>query len=302
MISRTQCISPATGTLLAIFSFFQPATAAESFPQIPQSQSQSQIQADTIAWLLQLSGMSAQIDALPSAVILSFERSLRFGALPGIFQNIDIPALSAALAEEFNSERLHASLVLQLDADLSGEDVRSLARFYQSESGQEVSEAEVRNSILTNADRFAHWYDDHGIRSLTPARSRVIDELERALQATEAAVDTLIGMQVALQVALTPALPPEQRLDAEQLIIAARSQRAQLTREYHGSSLETLAFVFQDSSVDTLQKFTAMLNTAAGQRYVRAVNLGLSRGMLDAANALGQSMTPIVAQRNGLGV
>jgi hypothetical protein len=109
-------------------------------------------------------------------------------------------------------------------------------------------------------------------------------------------------MQVALQVSLTPALPLDRRRSAAQLITAARVRRASLARIYRQSSLETLAFVFQNQSLHTLRAYSAMLKSDAGQRYVRAVNIGLSLGMLDAAEVLGESMQPLVSRRLGLGV
>ena len=109
-------------------------------------------------------------------------------------------------------------------------------------------------------------------------------------------------MQVALQVSLTAALPADQRQSVADMIRAAQEHRGHLTVEYHRSSLESLAFVFQEQSVDSLRAFTTILESSAGQRYVQAINVGLSRGMLDAVEDLGEAISPLVTRRMNAGL
>ncbi|MGQ7846148.1 hypothetical protein ACUNV4_16815 [Granulosicoccus sp. 3-233] len=254
------------------------------------------------AELLESSGMSEQLQSLPTAVIASFEQSIRSGGLDLPFVEQDIPYLKSTLSSAFNSERLQHAVQEQLYAELDEQQLGNLLRFYRSAPGREIREAEISNSILLHRERFTLWHQSSGLRSLTEARQLAIQALERALQASEAAVDTLISMQVALQLGLTPALPVEQRRSARQLIDTAQAQRPVLTRAYQESSLETIAFLYQQQSLDTLRAFTDILETDAGQRYVQAVNRGLSHGMLDAAETLGKSMQSLLIRRLGQGV
>ncbi|ASJ74350.1 hypothetical protein [Granulosicoccus antarcticus] len=299
MIKRTQVLMPATWTLLALFSVYEPVQAVES--DVTPLPDQLLPHSSAVAELLRLSGLSVQLDNLPKAVISSFEQSIRNGGMLGPFEQQDIPPLHSALQEVFSSERLQASLSLQLESELSTGDISYLTTFYQSESGRELSQAERENSILSNADRFNVWHDLQGIRSLQPERAAVIAELEKSLHATDSAVDTLISMQVALQVGLMPALPAHQQESVSDLIDAARAHQSAMRRQYQASSLETLAFMFQNQSVDMLRDFNEVLQSGAGQRYVRATNIGLSRGMLNAAEELGQLLKPILTQRLGMG-
>jgi hypothetical protein len=133
-------------------------------------------------------------------------------------------------------------------------------------------------------------------------RQRAIHDLERAMQVTVGAVDAMIGMQVAMQVSLSPVLPAIERLGAKQLLLAAQEQRPELTRVYRQSSLETLAFVFQEQSTDAIRAYSAMLKTNAGQRYVIALNEGMTRGLFNAAEQLGISIQEILKGRIGQGV
>ncbi len=300
MIKRTQTLMPATWTLLALFSVYEPVQGVET--QISVLPNLQYPQKSAVAELLRLSGLSTQLETLPTAVINSFEKSIRSGGLMGPFEEQDIPTLQAALHKEFNSERMQAALMTQVESDLTAEDVLYLTHFYQSARGLEVSQAERDNSLLNNADRFAQWYESHGVRSLTPQREAAIRDLEGTLHATDSAVDTLISMQIALQVGLMPALPLHLQESLSELIQMASIQRIALRKQYQSTSLETLAFMFQMQSLETLVAFTAVLKSESGQRYVKATNVGLSHGLLRAAEALGQAMQPLMIQRLGVGV
>lgn len=300
MIKRTQTLMPATWTLLALFSVYEPVQAVET--EISELPNLQYPQRSAVAELLRLSGLSTQLEMLPTAVINSFEQSIRSGGLMGPFEEQDIPALQAALHTVFNTEQLQTALMTQVESDLTVEDVLYLTHFYQSARGLEVSQAESDNSLLNNADRFARWYESHGLRSLTPEREAAIRDLENTLHATDSAVDTLISMQIALQVGLTPALPLHLQESVSDLLQMASIQRVALREQYQSTSLETLAFMFQKQSLETLVAFTAVLKSDAGQRYVKATNVGLNHGLLSAAEALGQAMKPLMIQRLGMGV
>ena len=112
----------------------------------------------------------------------------------------------------------------------------------------------------------------------------------------------MIGMQVAMQVALTPALPIEEQLSPTALMIAAQRLRPELSRVYQQNSLETLAFVFQHQNLDELRAYAAMLNSAAGQRYIVASNDGLNRALFSAAQGLGENIKTLLSSRSGQGV
>ncbi len=300
MMKRTQTLMPVTWTLLALFSVYEPLQAVET--QISLLPNQQYPHTSAVAELLRLSGLSAQLEMLPTAVIDSFEQSIRSGGLMGPFEEQDIPTLQAALYTVFNSESLQAALMSQVESDLTAEDILYLTHFYQSEQGLEVSQAERNNSLLSNADGFADWYDSHGMRSLTPEREAAIRVLENTLHATDSAVDTLISMQIALQMGLTPALPLHLQESLSELLQIASVQRTALLKQYQATSLETLAFMFRMQSLETLAAFTAIVKSDSGQRYVKATNVGLNHGLLRAAEALGQSMKPLMIQRLGVGV
>lgn len=304
MIKRTSCLKPVTGMSLAFFTVFLPFSAVSICAGTIDESSLATASGQTTSasQLLQLSGLSGQLQSLPAAVIDSFEQSIRSDGLALPFSESDIPALKSALGSVFNSERLQQSVQQQLNRELSEEQFVRLTRFYRSARGREISQAEAGNSVLRNRVRFTQWHEQSGMRSLDASRQLAIRDLERALKATDAAVDTVISMQVALQVGVTPALPEGHKQSVTQLISTARAQRSSLTRTYRDSSLESLAFVFQNQSLESLQAFAAMLKTPAGQNYVHAVNLGLSRGMLEAAEALGEAMQPLLSRHLGRGV
>lgn len=296
MFKRTKCLLSVAGMSLTLFMSFLPSHI------VATTSAEQMTSAESAAELLQLSGMQEQLQSLPDAVIDSFEQSIRSGGLDLPFLEEDIPYLKSSLLSVFNSERLQLAVQTQLQTEMNEQQSASLIRFYQSSRGREIQQAEIANSILRHRQRFTLWHEELGLRSLSDTRQQAIRELERALHATDAAVDTLISMQVALQVGLSPALPSEQRQSVAQLISSARAHRPALTRAYEESSLESLAFVYQLQSLQTLRAFAAILKTPAGQRYVHAVNRGLSKGMLDAAEALGESMKPLLVRRLGQGV
>ncbi|MFT5894307.1 MAG: hypothetical protein ACI8VW_001176 [bacterium] len=252
--------------------------------------------------LITLSGFDDQLDVLPDAVNSSFNKMMLEDGVVAPFELQDIPQLKTAVSSVFHSQTIRDSVLNELNASLSANEMGGLIQFYSSERGTSLRRSELENSVLEHADRFQLWYEETGMYGLDVERQRAIHDLERAMQATVGAVDAMIGMQVAMQVSLTPVLPLNDRLSPKQLLFEAQEQRPALTRIYRQSSLETLAFVFQEQSTDSLRAYSAVLKTNAGQRYVTALNDGMTRGLFDAAEQLGLSIQAILIGRTGQGV
>jgi len=307
MTKRTVVLSSATGMLLTMFSSLIDAGIPyidAGLPHIHESSSQTGIHAEFTVYetLLDVSGFAEQLSKVPDAVSSSIESTLLDDGTIELFEASDIPYLKKAVPAAFSAQTLYTAVIEQVEAQLSVDTAKQLVKFYSSPRGQQLREAETRNSILENADRFKHWHATQGLVSLSDERLLVLSELEQAMQATQGAVDAMIGMQVAMQVGLTPVLPANQQRSARDLLRSAQAQRPSLTRHYQQSSLETLSFVFQEQSMDELRHYCNLLNSEAGQHYVAAINNGLSRGLIRAAEKLGHSIQTLLSARMGQGV
>lgn len=311
MTKRTVVLSSATGMLLMIFSSVIDAQLLEHDPVVnvdpitlSSDTRSTNIKPETSVYevLLDVSGFAEQLAKLPDAVSNSIESALIDNGSMDSFDPTDIPYLKQAVPAAFSAETLYQAVFESLHEELSIEDAKQLIKFYSSPAGSALRRAETTNSILNNADRFKYWYATQGIASLSDERLATLRELEQAMQATQGAVDAMIGMQVAMQVSLTAVLPADQQRSARDLLSAAQMQRPALTKHYRQSSLETLGFVFQQQSLDELRKYSTVLNTEAGQHYVVAINGGLSLGLIRAAENLGLSIQTLVAGQLGQGV
>ncbi|MFK7854653.1 MAG: hypothetical protein AB8B79_11085 [Granulosicoccus sp.] len=312
MTKRTVVLSSATGMLLTMFSSIIDAqlpirlatsSAVESVTFVPALRSQGNANTDATVYdtLLELSGFAEQLQRVPEAVARSIESAISADGSMEPFEPRDYPFLKQVVPAAFAGDVLHNAVVEQLQSKLSLDAAKELAVFYTSPLGERLRTAELENSVLENFERFNHWHKTQGVSSLSNERQVVLEELEKALLLTEGAVDAMIGMQVAMQVSMTPILPPEQRRNASDLMSDARRQRSGLTKHYLDNSLATLGFVFQQQSLDQLRSYTKLLNTEAGQLYVVAINDGLSRGLIYAAENLGNTFQKLLEGRIGQG-
>ena len=285
MIKRTAVIWSATWMLLTLI-FSGPAVGVQSYD------------AQT---LMQLSGFDDQLEVLPKAVNDSFKQLMIEDGVVEPFEQQDIPQLQHAVASVFQTQSLRNTVLNEMRDAMSANEIRLLVEFYSSDRGKSLREAELNNGILEHSGRFQQWYADTGFYGLDDDRQLAVKDLESAMQATEGAVDAMIGMQVAMQVSLSPALPAEQRLSPQELLSAAQGQRTELTHAYRKSSLATIAFVFKDQPIEAIKAYTDVLQTAAGQNFVSALNTGLTKGLFNAAEQLGVSIQEILVGRVGQG-
>ena len=285
MIKRTALIWSATGMLLTLI-FSSPVVGAQRYD---------------VHELIELSGIDNQLNTLPDAVNESFEYIMETEGVIDPFEIQDIPLLQDAVASVFQTDALRNSLLTEMRQTLSTTDLETLIRFYSSDTGVALRESELTNSMLKHPERFQRWYDNTGLYALNHERRLAIEDLEWSMKATVGAVEAMIGMQVALQVSLSPALPVEQRLSPREFLMIAQEQRDELTNAYLESSLAGLAFIYQDQSIDAIRAYSAILKTDAGQRFVKATNRGLTRGLFHAAEQLGVSVNAILVGRTGLG-
>lgn len=312
MTKRTVVLSSATGMLLTMFSSIIDAQLPDrlattgnvepvTFVSDLHEQGDSNRDASVYDALLELSGFAEQLQRVPEAIARNIEAAISTDGSIEPFEPADYPYLMQVVPAAFSGDVLHKAVVEQLQSTLSIDAAKELEVFYTSPLGELLRAAELDNSLLENIERFNHWHKTQGLASLSDERQVVIAELEQALLLTQGAVDAMIGMQVAMQVSMTPILPIEQRRSATDLMRAAQRQRSGLTNHYLENSLETLGFIFQQQSLEQLKSYTSLLNTEAGQLYVVAINDGLSRGLIYAAENLGSTFQKLLEGRVGQG-
>lgn len=250
--------------------------------------------------LLHVSGLHAQLQALPDAVAAGFDWTVLTQGVWPPFREQDLPLMRQVVIRAFDEQQLSLAVSRGLATELEPGQVQSLLHYFDSSVGRQIRDAEMRHSLIYHAEAFAAWLLDSGGYGSQPiGRQLIISDLERALMASRAAVDTVINMQVALQAGLTPALPETQRLDLRTLLKQAESARTDLEIHYRENTLHSLAFIYRELPDGVLLEHASQLRSEAGRRFVQAVNRGLNKGMLQAAESLGVGLQPILHQRLG---
>ena len=240
------------------------------------------------------SGLHEQIVRIPSSTIQSFEAVIDSGSLPAVLEEIEPAALRAALPKAFSAKRFETTLLDEFNETLTKSDIDTLLHWFRSPSGLRVRQAERDNSLLTESERYLAFQQQLSSHTPSPERIQTIVELDRVLQASAAAVDTMMNLQIAFTISLQPSLPVDQQMSVESVVRVARLSKGELLKEYQEQSIHALLFIYQNLSSSELDRMIKILDSSAGQRFISATNRGLATGMFDAGVSLGRALGALV--------
>jgi hypothetical protein len=237
--------------------------------------------------LYDVSGLRQQIAMIPAQTERSFDIIALSESMPLEFERLDQQAIRAAVPRSFSESRLQSIMLTSL-SDVAEEDLQRMIRWFNSELGRKVRDAELANSLLSNQDRFAEYKQALNDAPVNPKRRMLAERLDKSLRVSESAADTLINVQIGFTLSIMSAAGSP--FQVEDYVDSVRSSRPQIVDSYRSDSVETILFIYQDLSDNELARFSDSMYQQSARQFIRASNDGIANGMLAASSQLGTAI------------
>ena len=231
---------------------------------------------DSAAQLYQAAEVRAQVRAalptMPDQVKQLFSRDPSQS-----LSETQLAAVKAAAEHGFRIDVFETAALSALAHNLDADSLARSKQFLASDLGRRMVADDVATAAIGEAAVEKIMNGDQPV-PLSPARSALIEHLERATHSAESTVQVYLSMGAA--VAIGTAIGSGQDPDA----VAARAnksgdaERAKMENELHLPMQRFLAYSYRNLSDADLKHLIGFLESSAGRRYVTAYNAAMQAG------------------------
>ena len=249
--------------------------------------------------LFRLSGLETQLGALDELVAASLTPNLE--RVPAAQKDV----VRHAALEAFSGPVLQERVAARLAKVHQPEHAAAALRWLRSPLGRRITLLETQTSTAEGMRALEQYALQ--LKTEMPPSSRVglAQELDRAVGATDFAVELSLACARAAMSAIGGALPAERRLDPDKIEKAIDSQRQLLHEQLGQISLVSTLYTYRSLTDVELEHYLAFVRGDAGRWYHGVVKKVLLEVLSDQAGRMGATVAtalraapaPIPAQR-----
>lgn len=234
--------------------------------------------------IFRLSGLEAQLGSLDQVVAASLSPSLQ-----------NVPAAQAARVKqavlaEFSGPALQQQVVFRLEKVHHPTHAAGTLRWLRSPLGRRITELEAAASTGEGMRGLEAYARQLGNQPAPETRVALARELDRAIGATDFALELSLASARAAMSAMSGVLPGEQRLAKDQIEAAIDAQREQLHAQLAQISLVSTLYTYRSLEDTELEAYLAFTRGEAGRWYHGVVKQALLETLTQVAERMGRSV------------
>lgn len=194
-------------------------------------------------------------------------------------------------ASAFDSRRIQARLVRDLESDLAGTELQAVNDWYESDLGQRLSRAESDSalpaaweSMTSEAGALRRQYD--GSR-----RHQLYKRYDQALGASERAVETAMAVQLQLAEALAALSEGDTTQSVQDQV---RANRPMIEQQISDQVYLAYLYTYQSFSDQELEQYLAFLESPAGQAFTDSASKSIHAAVMEPVSAVGTQLVRLL--------
>ena len=246
---------------------------------------QAGISTDQARQLMQLSGMSAQIDEVPLMLGMTLQQQQAQLQMP----DWQLQALSDALEAGFQPEPMKNDVRGHLEDRLSAGDADAAIAWLESPLGQRVTELEGRAAEPAVQQEIMQRLQSGDAADVSDDRQGLLERFDEATRASDMSVEMVIGIQHGLVSAILQAAgAPAEQLDMA--LGQLEAARPQIATAVAAQNQATFGVIYRDLSDAEMADYVEFAESGAGRAYHEAMFTGFADAMESAATRSGEAM------------
>jgi hypothetical protein len=235
------------------------------------SSSYAEVSDKSIDELLDLSGLTMQVNQFPDLIKAGVERAKYEGTpIPDDEYNLLLNSVDDSILSSEIIEGIRSSLKKSIDE----KDVKNLFAWYKSELGREITQAE--ESATTPA---AYQQMMQSARSLLANKERIAfaNRLDTLLGATDMTMDIQEQSNIAIYSAIMTAMRPNIPLNLEPLKVQMDATREQMYAGIKQMVNISFVYTYQNIEKENLTKYESFLDEPSTMKFNKIIKKGLKR-------------------------
>ncbi|MFW5450357.1 MAG: DUF2059 domain-containing protein [Methylophagaceae bacterium] len=239
--------------------------------------------------ILDLSGLTAQIEQFPDLIKVGMETAKQQG---NPISDAKYNAIKTSVNESVLPSEILEYIRQSLKKSISEQEAQQLLLWYESDLGKEITNAEEKAST---AESYQHMMQSAESLLAKSQHVKFANRLDELLGTTDMAMTLQNHTSIAVYSAVVMAIQPDTPLNIEpfkaQIDAASSQTRAALEQ------IVVLSFVYsyQEIALDKLNKYETFLNKPAAMKFssiaIASMNRGLETSLSKWAEALAVILT-----------
>jgi len=245
--------------------------------------------ADSIDDLMQLSGMNDELVALHDQIGGDL-------AEPGTMPEATRLSLQKAMQESFAESKLKAVIIPYLRQHMDKKSTDQSLAWLSSPLGEKITALESANN---SPEAQAEMQKQLPTLLKNTQRFSLIRELDKAINASDSTVNTLLGLQEAMFRGITASGPKAQAMSEEELQQMIATMKTTIRSQYEILVIGTMAYNYQTLSDNEIRQYITFAESPAGKHYHKTMMAALDNAIRLAGTSVGTTLGTLINQKNG---
>jgi predicted transcriptional regulator len=229
------------------------------------SVSYAEVSDNSLNKLLDLSGITKQVDQFPGVIKAGLAQSRQQGAA---MPDAEYGLLVTSVDESIVPTQIIAQIRASLHESINQEEANQLLSWYESDLGKEITRAEEKAST------------PEAYQEMMQSAQSLMQDLERleyamrfdmSLGLTRMAMDLQKHSGIAVYSAIMTTLQPDVPLDLEPLKAQMKAERAQVREALQQMIHISLIYSYKDLGIDKLKDYEIFLHKPATKKFTKSV-------------------------------
>jgi hypothetical protein len=243
------------------------------------------------------SRMRVRLSLVQASELKKFEK--KFEGLPParLPSKHIIAGTRSFLAAAFAPERLQETMLRELRAGMSTEEIRQWIQWYQSSLGTKCGELNLdalQPEVEAERDAFVA---DLRQNPAPPERVKLVQEIDKACKLTESQVTYMQSMGLAFAIGSNAVLPPAKQLSLAKITEDVERQRQNLLVMMEPVVVGRRLYAFRSLSMPELQEYFKNKTSDLGKKQEHVSSGAFRKAMLDAMDRFFQSIQWAIEQQ-----
>jgi hypothetical protein len=234
--------------------------------------------------IFRLSGLETQLGSLDMLVEESLAQSLQ--SIP----TEQAERVKRAVLTELSAPQLQQQVASRLEKVHHPQHAAAALRWLRSPQGRRITQLEIEASTPESVRALEAYAQQLRAEPPREVRLGLARELDRAIGATQFAVEVSLASARAAMSAMSGVLPAERRLDAGQIEAAIGAQREAMREGLAQASLLSTLHTYRDLTDAELEAYLAFAKSDTGRWYHGAVKQALLEALTDVAGRMGRTV------------
>ncbi len=199
-------------------------------------------------------------------------------------------AFSSSMSEQFDGDRLYESYVVAMMSQILKADLVAVMPWYESATGKKISELLSQSSSVEAAASLRTYEAGLRAKPPSPARAKVIQELEHATQTSDLMVDITVNASAGILAGIAVAKKETSRAKQSAMKLQLAELRKKVRPQFRKSTFVFFLHTYRDATDAQLRQFIDFLGTKSGHALNSARYYALDEALKKAARSVGAAV------------